>query len=89
LVKEPRFVAARSGAGQVARESEFEVNLVRVNLVSEGLSAAGVKARRALGVIEAAEQAGQLRPGQTVIEATSGNSGIGHGVHFWKAKLGP
>jgi cysteine synthase A len=30
-----------------------------------------------LGVIEAAEQSGQLQPGQTVIEATSGNTGIG------------
>ena len=36
-----------------------------------------VKDRLALGVIEAAEKAGQLRPGQTVIEATSGNTGIG------------
>jgi cysteine synthase A len=36
-----------------------------------------VKDRLALGVIEAAEKAGELRPGQTVIEATSGNTGIG------------
>src|ERR1700730_10824604 len=36
-----------------------------------------VKDRLALGVIEAAEEAGQLQPGQTVIEATSGNTGIG------------
>jgi cysteine synthase A len=36
-----------------------------------------VKDRLALGVIEAAEKAGQLAPGQTVIEATSGNTGIG------------
>ena len=36
-----------------------------------------VKDRLALGVIEAAEEAGELRPGQTVIEATSGNTGIG------------
>jgi cysteine synthase len=36
-----------------------------------------VKDRLALGVIEAAEQTGALRPGQTVIEATSGNTGIG------------
>jgi len=35
-----------------------------------------VKDRLALGVIEAAEQAGQLKPGQTVIEARSGNTGI-------------
>ena len=36
-----------------------------------------VKDRLALGVIENAEQAGDLKPGQTVIEATSGNTGIG------------
>src|SRR3954470_24234149 len=36
-----------------------------------------VKDRLALGVIEAAEKAGTLKPGQTVIEATSGNTGIG------------
>jgi len=36
-----------------------------------------VKDRLALGVIEAAERDGTLKPGQTVIEATSGNTGIG------------
>lgn len=36
-----------------------------------------VKDRLALGVIEAAEESGALRPGQTVVEATSGNTGIG------------
>jgi cysteine synthase len=36
-----------------------------------------VKDRLALGVIEAAEMSGELKPGQTVIEATSGNTGIG------------
>ena len=36
-----------------------------------------VKDRLALGVIEAAERDGSLRPGQTVVEATSGNTGIG------------
>jgi cysteine synthase A len=36
-----------------------------------------VKDRLALGVIEAAEKDGSLKPGQTVIEATSGNTGIG------------
>jgi cysteine synthase len=36
-----------------------------------------VKDRLALGVIEDAEQRGALRAGQTVVEATSGNTGIG------------
>jgi cysteine synthase A len=36
-----------------------------------------VKDRLALGVIEDGERSGALKPGQTVIEATSGNTGIG------------
>jgi cysteine synthase A len=36
-----------------------------------------VKDRLALGVIETAEASGELSPGQTVVEATSGNTGIG------------
>src|SRR3954447_20068190 len=36
-----------------------------------------VKDRLALGVIEDAERSGQLKPGQTVVEASSGNTGIG------------
>src|SRR6201995_1654929 len=36
-----------------------------------------VKDRLALGVIEAAEKSGELKPGQTVTEPTSGNTVIG------------
>jgi cysteine synthase A len=37
---------------------------------------ASVKDRLAIAIIESAEQQGRLKPGQTVIEATSGNTGI-------------
>jgi cysteine synthase A len=39
--------------------------------------AASVKDRLAVNIIEAAERDGSLKPGQTVVEATSGNTGIG------------
>ena len=39
--------------------------------------AASVKDRLALNIIEEAERSGDLKPGQTVVEATSGNTGIG------------
>ena len=39
--------------------------------------AASVKDRIALNIIEEAERQGTLKPGQTVVEATSGNTGIG------------
>ncbi|MDL0433853.1 cysteine synthase A [Marinobacter sp. TBZ242] len=51
---------------------------VNVHVKVEAFNPMGsVKDRMALAVIEAAERSGALRPGQTVIEATSGNTGIG------------
>jgi hypothetical protein len=43
-----------------------------------------VKDRLALSIIEAAEKDGSLKPGMTVVEATSGNTGIGKCLTFEK-----
>ncbi|MEL6118195.1 MAG: pyridoxal-phosphate dependent enzyme [Pseudomonadota bacterium] len=51
---------------------------VTVYVKFEAFNPAGsVKDRLALSIIEAAERDGSLKPGQTVVEATSGNTGIG------------
>src|SRR5690349_10693774 len=51
---------------------------VRMYVKAEAFNPAGsVKDRLALNIIEAAERNGTLKPGQTVVEATSGNTGIG------------
>ena len=51
---------------------------VEVYVKFEAFNPAGsVKDRLALNIIEAAERDGRLKPGQTVVEATSGNTGIG------------
>jgi cysteine synthase A len=51
---------------------------VRLYVKAEFFNPAGsVKDRLAVSIIEEAERSGALRPGQTVVEATSGNTGIG------------
>jgi cysteine synthase A len=51
---------------------------VRVYVKAEFYNpAASVKDRLAISIIEEAERRGDLKPGQTVVEATSGNTGIG------------
>ena len=63
--------------------------LVRLSKVTEGVAATvlakveyfnpggSVKDRIALRMIEAAEQSGELKPGGTIVEPTSGNTGVG------------
>ena len=51
---------------------------VRLYVKAEAFNpAASVKDRLAISIIEEAEKRGELKPGQTVVEATSGNTGIG------------
>ncbi|MBP2320877.1 cystathionine beta-synthase [Kibdelosporangium banguiense] len=63
--------------------------LVRLNVVTEGVQplvlakveyvnpGGSVKDRIAARMIEAAEKSGELRPGGTIVEPTSGNTGVG------------
>lgn len=51
---------------------------VKLYVKAEFFNPAGsVKDRLAISIIEEAERSGALKPGQTVVEATSGNTGIG------------
>src|ERR1700728_2579786 len=66
------------GNTPVVRINRLAPNGVNLFVKIEAFNPLGsVKDRLALGVIEAAVKSGALKPGQTVIEATSGNTGIG------------
>ncbi|WP_112874882.1 PLP-dependent cysteine synthase family protein [Paracoccus endophyticus] len=66
------------GDTPVIRVNNLAPEGVRLYVKAEFFNpAASVKDRLALNIIEAAERAGTLQPGQTVVEATSGNTGIG------------
>ena len=66
------------GRTPVIKVSKLGLPNVNLFVKAEAFNPMGsVKDRLALGVIEAAERDGELSPGQTVIEATSGNTGIG------------
>ena len=65
LIRLDRLTAAFSVEGVI---------LAKLDYLNPGFSK---KDRAARGIIEAAEQNGTLRPGQTVLELTSGNMGTG------------
>ncbi|KUJ76599.1 cysteine synthase [Ruegeria marisrubri] len=66
------------GDTPVIRINRIAPEHVTVYVKFEAFNPAGsVKDRLALNIIEAAERDGRLKPGQTVVEATSGNTGIG------------
>ena len=71
-------ILATVGRTPVVRINRLAPKGVNLFVKIEAFNPLGsVKDRLALGVIEAAEKSGELKPGQTVIEATSGNTGIG------------
>jgi cysteine synthase len=60
------------------RVNNLSANNVTLYVKAEFFNpAASVKDRLALNIIEEGERSGALKPGQTVVEATSGNTGIG------------
>jgi cysteine synthase A len=66
------------GCTPVVRLNQLAPGHVNLYVKIEAFNPMGsVKDRLALGVIEDAERRGALKPGQTVVEATSGNTGIG------------
>ena len=82
------FAAQTTGLKSSILETIGQTPIVRINNIGpnhvtlyaklEAFNPAGsVKDRLALNIIEAAERRGDLKPGQTVVEATSGNTGIG------------
>jgi cysteine synthase A len=71
LIGSTPMVCLHRIAGGAAGIAEIAVKL-------EGQNPAGsVKDRACLAMIEAAEHSGALRPGDTIVEPTSGNTGIG------------
>jgi cysteine synthase A len=76
----PRYqnILETIGNTPVVRLNKLAPAGVNVYVKVESFNPMGsVKDRLALAVIEDAERRGELKPGQTVIEATSGNTGIG------------
>ncbi|GAA1460592.1 PLP-dependent cysteine synthase family protein [Williamsia maris] len=81
--------AAVAGVYESVADAIGNTPLVRLRGVTEGIEAAvyvkleflnpggSVKDRAAVSMIDAAERDGSLRPGGTVVEGTSGNTGIG------------
>jgi cysteine synthase len=76
----PRFdnILQTIGNTPLVRLNKLAPAGVHVHVKLESFNPLGsVKDRMARAIIEDAERRGVLRPGQTVIEATSGNTGIG------------
>lgn len=63
--------------GRIAAEAGLAEGVELVGKLESANPAGSVKDRLALGIIRAAEQDGSLKPGGTIVEGTSGNTGIG------------
>jgi len=74
----PRIDAAIGGTPVVRLTRVVDPGMAEVWVKIEGMNPGGsIKDRTALGMIVDAERSGALRPGQMIVEPTSGNTGIG------------
>ncbi len=74
----PRVDAAIGRTPVVRLTRVVEPSMAEVWVKIEGMNPGGsIKDRTALGMILDAERSGALRPGQMIVEPTSGNTGIG------------
>ena len=74
----PRIDAAIGNTPTVRLTRVVEPGMAEVWVKIEGMNPGGsIKDRTALGMIVDAESSGALRPGQMIVEPTSGNTGIG------------
>jgi cysteine synthase len=85
---QPRTTSGRGRLFESILETVGDTPVIRVNNLAPSHAtiyvkgeffnpAASVKDRLALAIIERGERTGALKPGMTVVEATSGNTGIG------------
>ena len=78
MTRPHKDILATIGNTPIIRINKLAPDGVNLFVKVESFNPMGsVKDRMALSTIEAAEASGALQPGQTVIEATSGNTGIG------------
>ncbi len=78
----PSYAAASSVLGligntPIVRLSKFDTGPCELFLKLENQNPGGsIKDRIALAMVEAAERNGRLKPGDTLVEATAGNTGL-------------
>jgi cystathionine beta-synthase len=74
----PQNILDLIGNTPMVRVNKLDTGLCSLFLKLESHNPSGsIKDRIALSVIAAAEQQGQIRPGDTLVEATAGNTGLG------------
>ncbi|MBX2798991.1 MAG: cysteine synthase family protein [Myxococcales bacterium] len=78
----PSFVEIIGNTPLVGLPAVFELpDGVQIALKLEGRNPSGsVKARAARSIVQEAERAGRLKPGGTILDASSGNTGIAYAV---------